>query len=126
MKVLQVVEQGFRTLVEEQDDTILWLTRSMLGAGAQLSVLLSGHAACYAVQQRRQPKLTLGDWQQSQPAEVSRDLDALTTEGVPVYVVRDDLAERGLTNLAVRDGIEVIDRSALPGIYDAADQVWQW
>ncbi|MDX9875331.1 MAG: DsrE family protein [Spongiibacteraceae bacterium] len=126
MKVLQVVEQGFRTLVEEQDDTILWLTRSMLGAGAQLSVLLSGHAAYYAVQQRRQPKLALGDWQQSQPAEVIRDLDALTAQGVAVYVVREDLAERGLTNLAVRNGIEVIDRSALPGVYDAADQVWQW
>lgn len=126
MKVLQVVEQAFRTLVEEQDDTILWLTRSMLGAGADLSVLLAGHAAYYAVQQSRQPRLTLGDWQQTEPAEVTRDLTALVDQGVPVYVVREELTERGLAGLPLRDGIEVIDREALPGIYDAADQIWQW
>lgn len=126
MKVLQVVEQAFRTLVEEQDDTILWLTRSMHGAGAALSVLLAGHAAFYAVQQRRQPALALAGWRQSEPACVIDDLDALTAAGVAVFVVREELAERGLSDLPVRAGIEVVDRSALPQLYESVDQVWQW
>lgn len=126
MKVLQVVEQAFRTVVEEQDDTILWLTRSMLGAGANLSVLLAGHAACYAVQQRRQPALSLGQWQQTEPAELLRDIRALTEQGVSVYVVREELAERGLGHLPVCAGVEVIGRDSLPQLYESVDQVWQW
>lgn len=126
MKVLQVVEQAFRTLVEEQDDTILWLTRSMKGAGAELSVLLVGHAAYYAVQQRRQPALTVGKWQQTEPAAITADIDGLVESGVPIFVVREDLAERGLASLPVRSGIEVVDRKTLPQLYDGVDQVWQW
>src|SRR5690554_653411 len=105
MKVLQVVEQAFRTLVEEQDDTILWLTRSMCSAGAELSVLLNGHAAYYAVQKQRQPALTLGSWQQTEPATITTDLDGLLAGGVAVFVVREDLAERGLADLPVRSGV---------------------
>lgn len=126
MKVLQVVEQAFRTTVEEQDDAILWLTRSMRGAGADLSVLLSGHAAYYAVQQHRQPGLTVGGWQQSEPAELLRDISDLVEKGVPVYVVREDLDERGLTGLPVSTGVEVIGRDGLVQLYEQADQVWQW
>jgi sulfur relay (sulfurtransferase) DsrF/TusC family protein len=126
MKVLQVVEQAFRTTVEEQDDTILWLTGSMCGAGAELSVLLAGHGAYYAVHRQRQPALTLASWQQAQPAEITRDIGNLLERGVPVYVVREELNERGLAALPVRDGVEVIDREMLPQLYDQADQVWQW
>ena len=126
MKVLQVVEQAFRTTVEEQDDAILWLTRSMHGAGADLSVLLSGHAAYYAVQQQRQPALTMGGWQQTEPAELTQDITGLAEKGVPIYVVREDLDERGLTGLPVRNGVEVIGRDGLVQLYEQADQVWQW
>ena len=126
MKVLQIVEQAFRTTVEEQDDTILWLTRSMRGAGAELSVLLAGHAVHYAVQRRAQPALTLAGWRQRQPAELTQDLDALLADGVAVFAIREDLAERGLAELKLRDGVEAIDRETLPRLYDEADQVWQW
>ena len=57
MKVLQVIDQAYRTTTEEQDDTIVWLTRSMRGAGANLMVLLSGHGVHYAVLRERQPTL---------------------------------------------------------------------
>lgn len=126
MKVLQVVEQAFRTLVEEQDDTILWLTQSMHGAGADLRVLLAGHCAYYAVQKRRQPGLSLGSWQQSEPADLIRDLDSMLQKGIPLYVIKEELEERGLTGLPVHPGISVIPRSDLIDLYEQVDQIWQW
>ena len=77
MKVLQIVDSAYRTLVEEQDDTILWLTQSMHSAGAVLSVLLTGNAAYYAVQKQRQPTLQIGDWIQQEPADLLRDVDSM-------------------------------------------------
>ncbi|AFT71312.1 hypothetical protein B5T_03044 [Alloalcanivorax dieselolei B5] len=126
MKVLQVIDQAFRTTVEEQDDTILWLTQSMRGAGGDLQVLLSGHGVQYAVLHQRQPPLTLGSWQQSQPAELLRDLTNLTESGVPVYAVREDLEERGLAHLPLQAGIELLGRAALVELYEQVDQIWQW
>ena len=126
MKVLQVIDQAFRTTVEEQDDTILWLTGSMRGAGADLGVLLSGHGVHYAVQSQRQPALRIGDWQQSQPAELTRDLDSLLQKGVAIYVLREDLEERGLSGLPLRSGTEVIGRDGLVDLYESFDQVWHW
>ena len=126
MKVLQVLDQAFRTTVEEQDDTILWLTQSMRGAGADLEVLLSGHAVHYAVQSKRQPPFDLGGWCQSQPADLTQDIGRLTEKGVPVYALHEDLEERGLADLPVLPGIEVIKRSSVVALYDKADQVWHW
>ncbi|HEU4709546.1 MAG TPA: hypothetical protein VFS17_09550 [Methylophilaceae bacterium] len=126
MKVLQVVEQAYRTLVEEQDDTILWLTQSMKGAGADLSVLLAGHCAYYAVQKTRQPALKIGGWQQQEPADIVRDIDQLLGKGVDVYVVREDLEERGLGDLPVHAGIRVIEKNKIHELYEQVDQVWQW
>lgn len=126
MKVLQVVEQAYRTLVEEQDDTILWLSQCMKSAGADLSVLLAGHSAYYAVQKNRQPALKIGPWQQQEPADIVCDLGNLLKKGVEVYVVREDLEERGLGHLPVQSGIKVIEKNKVHGLYEQVDQVWQW
>lgn len=126
MKVLQVIDQAFRTTTEEQDDTIIWLTRSMVGAGADLALLLSGQASYYAVQQRRQPALALGDWQQTQPAEITADIAGLAARNIAIYAVREDLAERGLDGLPVLPGIELVERAGVAALYDGVDQVWHW
>src|SRR5690606_18581468 len=126
MKVLQVIDQAFRTTVEEQDDTILWLTQSMRGAGGELTVLLGGHGVYYGLQTQPQPALQLGDWQQSAPADLPRDLTQLLESGVPVYVILDDVTERGLSPQALRPGVQGIRRDELAALYDSVDQVWQW
>ena len=126
LKVLQVIEQAFRTTTEEQDDAILWLTRSMRAAGGDLMVLLRGHAVHYAVLTQRQPALSLGDWHQQQPAELHRDISGLVESGVPVYAVQEDLDERGLAGLPLQAGVKSLGRDAVPGLYEQADQVWHW
>ena len=126
MNVLQVIDQGYRTFVEEQDDTILWLTQSMCSAGANLTVLLSGHGVQYVVQTQRQPALQIGAWHQEQPGDVTQDIKRLLDKGVSVYALREDLEDRGLNNLAVHPGVELIERNDLIDLYESVDQVWHW
>lgn len=126
MKVLQVVEEAFRVTVEEQDDAILWLTRSMLGAGATVSVLLTGNAALYSVLQKRQPALTLSDWQQSEPADLRADLVGLLEADAPVYVVAEELLALGVEDHPLIEGVQKITRRDLPRLYEQAQQVWHW
>lgn len=126
MKVLQVIDQAFRATGEEQDDTLLWLSRSMRGAGADFRILLAGNAVSYALVRDRAPELELGDWRQTHPADVGSDVAELLASGVEVAVVTEDLLERGLDARQCRRGIQGLARDELPQLYNSVDQVWQW
>lgn len=126
MKVLQVIEQAFRATGEEQDDTIVWLSRSMRAAGADLHILLTSHAVSYALQQATAPALCFGDWRQAHPADISTDIRELLASGVEIAVVQDDLEERGLGGKQCLQGVRQIRRDEISALYDSVDQVWQW
>lgn len=126
MKILNIVESSFRTLVEEQDDTILWLVQSLNIAGAQTSVLLSGNAVYYAFLKKQSPALSIGTWTQKTPANISRDITALSKSGTGIYVQVGDIIERGLDSRKMIPGITVISGKDAAGLYEQADQVWQW
>jgi hypothetical protein len=103
MRILTIVETAYRATLEEQDDTILWLTRALRNAGAELSVVLRGNAVNYAIRQAC-PTLAIGKATITHPAQPNDDLVRLRAKGCPVYVVREDLAERGIDARAVYRG----------------------
>jgi len=126
MKVLQIVSTAYRATLEEQDDTILWLTQAMKGAGGDFTVLLTGNAVNYALQGQDASGLTFGQWRQTEPPRIEDDLARMIAKGIPVYAAADDLAERGMMDSALVKGVIRIGRPDVARLMNTFDQVWRW
>jgi sulfur transfer complex TusBCD TusB component (DsrH family) len=126
MKVLQIVSTAYRATLEEQDDTILWLTQAMKGAGGDFTLLLTGNAVNYAVQGQDATGLAFGDWRQTEPPRIEDDLARILAKGVPVYAIADDLADRGLMDSALVKGVVRINRADVARLMNSCDRVWRW
>ena len=126
MKALSIIETGYRGTLEEQDDTIVWITHAMKGAGGDLDVLLRGNAVNYAVTGQDASGLAFGAEQQTQPPDLAGDVAKLTEKGIKVFVIAEDLADRGIASDELIGGLETVDRSGVAGLLDGYDQVWHW
>ena len=126
MKTLQIVESAYRATFEEQDDTVLWITHAMRGAGAELAVLLCANAVNYAVRGQTAEGLVVGTWRQIQPPQIGADLRALVGKGVAVFAVKDDLDERGIDERMLLPGVSLVRRADLGTFVDGYPRVWRW
>ena len=126
-KVLNIVESAYRAVMEEQDDTILWLLAAMQGAGGAHTVVLRGNAVNYAIAGQGAPGLTVGQWKQTQAPKMDRDvIDLMENRKIPVYIVEEDLAERGIEHDGLVPGVELISRKALPALFAEYELVFHW
>jgi sulfur relay (sulfurtransferase) DsrF/TusC family protein len=126
-KCLNIVETAYRAVMEEQDDTILWLVAAMQGAGGAHTVVLRGNAVNYAVAGQGAPGLTVGQWRQTQAPKMDRDVvDLMENRDIPVYVVEEDLAERGIEQRDLVPGIQLLSRKALPGLFAEYEVISHW
>lgn len=126
MKALNIIEAAYRATLEEQDDTIVWISHAMKGAGADLDVLLRGNAVNYAAKSQDASGLAFGDWKQSEPPRLADDISSLVAKGVAVYIVQEDVTDRGLSSGELIEGVEPVSRGDLPGLMEKYDQVWAW
>lgn len=125
-KILNIVETAYRATIEEQDDTVLWLTHMLKNAGADISVLLRANAVNYAVKGQDASGLAFGETKMTHPPEIGKDVEKMIQKGVPVYLVEQDVDERGLSDADFVSGIKKVKREALPELIDQHDQVWHW
>jgi hypothetical protein len=126
MRVLQIVETAYRATLEEQDDTVLWLTRAIRGAGAPADVLLIGTAASYATRGQDAAGLEIGAWSQRHPPEIELEVTKLLESGARVAAVSEDLEERGIATESIIRGVERVSRCALSSLLGQYDRIWKW
>lgn len=126
MKAINIIETAYRGTLEEQDDTILWITHAMKGSGADLDVLLRGNAVNYGVKGQNASGLAFGALEQTQPPRIDEDLTKLVEKGVDVYIVEEDLAERGIEVMMLVEGLKAVSRSESARLISGYDYAWQW
>jgi len=126
MRILNVVETAYRGTLEEQDDTVLWLTAALKGQGADVSVLLRGNAVNYLVKGQDSTGLAIGPVTLGHPPRLDEDVQKLTEKGVLVFAVREDARDRGLDPGRIISGVEFISRTDIADLLEKFDQVWHW
>ena len=126
MKALNIIETAYRATLEEQDDTIVWITHALKGAGADLAVLLRGNAVNYGVKDQDASGLSFGAEKQTQPPQLAGDVAKLMEKGVNVYVVAEDVADRGLERSELVDGLEFVASADVAKLVGNYDHVWHW
>lgn len=125
-KILNIVETAYRGTIEEQDDTVLWLTHMLKNAGADISVVLRANAVNYAAQGQDASGLSFGDIKMAHPPAIDKDLEQMIGKGVAVFLIQEDARERGLSDQDLISGIKKISRRDLVSLVDEYDQVWHW
>jgi hypothetical protein len=125
-RILQVIVSAYRGTLEEQDDTVVWITHALKGAGADLGVLLRGNAVNYAARGQDASGLSFGASKQTQPPRIDDEIARLVAKGVPVSYVAEDAAERGLRPAELVEGVTPVRAGDVPSLFEAYDQVWHW
>ncbi len=126
MRTLSVIRTAYRATLEEQDDTIVWLVHAMTGNGAELDVLLQGNAVNYVVQGQDASGLDIGGRRQKNAPQLAEDVAHLIARGVTVYVLEEDLVERGLDRADTIAGFVPVARADLPQLFDGYERIWRW
>ena len=126
MKLLNIVSSGYRATIEEQDDTIIWLTHALRNAGADVDVLLGGAAVNYPVRGQKVAPVTIGGRVQKHAPDVHGQVRDLCGKGSTVYAIREDLDERAVKRSDLLKEVHIVERGELPKLLKRYDQVWYW
>ncbi len=124
-RVLTILSAGYRATVEEQDDTVLWLT-AMCAAGLEIDVVLTGSSVFYGIESAQPATLTIAGGRAAQPPNVAEQVADLLERGVSVSYLEDDTAAYGIDPNSILDQIKPIRRQDLTVVVTAHDHVWRF
>src|SRR5690242_3391855 len=124
-KYLSIIDNAYRATIEEQDDTAVWFTHTMKNGGADVAILLRGDGVNYALKNQDAKGLHFGARAVKGP-DMVRDIKAVIDKKIPLYVVSDDLSERGIASSQLIDGIEQLPRSGVAKLIESYERILSW
>jgi hypothetical protein len=125
--ILNVVSSSYRATLEEQDDTVLWLTYTMKVNGAQPDVLLRGSCVNYGLNEVSAKKpLEIADWKQTNPPDMHTDLKRMHASGIQIFYLEEDAVALSLQKKELFDFMKPISKEELAKLFAVYDYVWQW
>jgi hypothetical protein len=126
MKILNIVSTAYRATLEEQDDTVLWLSQSLRRAGGEVDLLLRGAAANYLVDGQHVAPLAIGGRAQRNAPAIAGQIEELRGSGAEIFVFEPDLDRYGLRSCPGTDQARPIGPAELGRLLSAYDAVWHW
>ena len=126
MKTLNIVSSGYRATIEEQDDTVVWITHALRNAGAEMDMLLRGAAVNYPVRGQAVTPVAIGGREQKHGPDVHAQVRDFCGNGSTVFAVREDLDERSIDHRDLLQEVQIVGRAELPALIKGYDRVWHW
>lgn len=124
-KYLSIIDTAYRANIEEQDDPHVWFTQAMKNGGAEVSILLRGDAVTYVARGQDASGLSFGSRTVKGP-NLTRDLKAVVDKHIALFVVADDLVDRGIATSALLPGVELVQRKDVARLIESHDRLISW
>ena len=110
----------------EDSDIGLFASAFAPVTGNQMTILLSEDAVNYAVRGQDGTGIKIAGGTVQPGFLIEMDLQSVQDSKVPVYAVREDLDERGLSEGELVTGVKLIRRGEFGKFIDQFDTVWNW
>jgi len=92
----------------------------------QMTLLLSADAVNYAVRGQDGTGIKIAGGTVQPGFLIETDLQSLQDSKIPVYAVKDDLEERGLSERDLISGVKILRKDEFGKFVDQFDTVWNW
>jgi len=92
----------------------------------QMTLLLSEDAVNYAVRGQDGTGIRIAGGTVQPGFLIETDLQSLQDSKIPVYAVKDDLEERGLSERDLISGVKILRKDEFGKFVDQFDTVWNW
>jgi hypothetical protein len=124
VKVIGVIEAVRGARAGGEDDPAVRLAHATKDKGSDLHLLLRGEAVVYAARETYAPDTGLSDAPGASLIHYQGgDVVDLIWKGVKIFVIGEDLADRGLAGEDIVGGLSPVSRAELPAFLERFDRV---
>ena len=110
----------------EDSDIGLFASAFAPVTGNQMTILLSEDAVNYAVRGQDGTGIRIAGGTVQPGFLIETDIRSVQASSVPVFILKEDLEERGVQTRELVEGVKLLSRRELGRFIDQFDTVWNW
>lgn len=110
----------------EDSDIGLFASAFAPVAGSKMTILLTEDAVNYGVRGQEGTGIEIAGAAVQPGFLIETDVQSVQQAGIPVYALREDVEERGISPSDLIPGIQLLARREYGRFIDRFDTVWNW